>query len=38
MFRKRVQLDLQQYLTNQPLEFKDATVRANLELDPVKRL
>ena len=35
--RKRVQLDLQQVLTNQPLPFKGANVRATLELDPVKR-
>ena len=35
--RKRVQLDLQQYLTIQPLEFKNADVRATLELDLVKR-
>ena len=37
MVRKRVQLDLQQYLTVQPLEFNNAYVRATLELDPVKR-
>ena len=37
MVRKRVQLDLQQYLTIQPLEFKNANVRNTLELDPVKR-
>ena len=37
MVRRRVQNDLQQDLTNQPLPFKGANVRATLELDPVKR-
>ena len=37
MVRKRVQLDLQQVLTNQPLPFKGANVRATLKFDPVKR-
>ena len=37
MVRKRVQNDLQQDLTNPPLTYKGANVRATLELDPVKR-
>ena len=37
MVRERVQLDLQQYTTDQPPEFKSANVRATLGLDPVKR-
>ena len=35
MVRKRVQLDLQQVLTDQPLPFKGANVRDTLDLDPV---
>ena len=35
--RKRVQLDLQLDLTNHPLPFKGASVRATLQFGPVKR-
>ena len=37
MTRKCVQLDFQQYMTNQLLPFKGANVRTTLELDPVEK-
>ena len=37
MVRKRVQLDLQQALVSAPINFRDVSVRATLELDPEKR-